>query len=209
MVQCQIWVCILRPDGPVPNPADLLPKGKIAEARAAQEEAMELAIRDMVYVAGKMYESGADGINFDTAGAAGDHDFLATLRAVRILKEKYPDLCIEMGMAGEFVLGTHGEVTYEGVRLAGLYPHQQITLAERAGVTIFGPAINTSTNHSFAWNLARTATFLKACVENSTLPIHANVGMGVGAMPVVNNCPNDATSRAAKVLVEICRLDGL
>jgi len=72
-----------QPDGPVPNPAELLPQGKISEARACQEEAMEYATRDMVYVAGLLYEAGADGINFDTTGAAGDADFLATLRAVR------------------------------------------------------------------------------------------------------------------------------
>ncbi|NIN00688.1 MAG: [dimethylamine--corrinoid protein] Co-methyltransferase, partial [candidate division Zixibacteria bacterium] len=91
---------------------------------------------------------------------------------------------------------------------AGLYPHEQVKLAEKAGATIFGPAINTSTNESFPWNLARTTTFVKACVENAAIPIHIDLGMGVGAAPVVVNCPNDATSRAAKALVEICRLDG-
>ena len=77
---------------------------------------VELAVKDMVYVASALYESGADGINFDTTGAAGDPDFLATLRATKILKEKYPDLCIELGMAGEFILGMHGVMQFEGVR---------------------------------------------------------------------------------------------
>jgi dimethylamine--corrinoid protein Co-methyltransferase len=198
-----------QPDGPVPNPAELLPQGKIAEARAAHEEAVEHAVRDMVYVAGKMYESGADGINFDTTGAAGDPDFLATLKATRILKEKYPDMCIELGMAGEFILGMHGEMTHEGVRLAGLYPHEQVKLAQEAGVTIFGPVVNTNTSQSCAWNLARALTFLKPCIENSTIPIHVNVGMGVGAVPVVDNPPTDVVSKASKALVEITRLDGL
>ncbi len=198
-----------QPDGPVPNPAELLPQGKIKEARAAHEEAVEHAVKDMVYVASKMYESGADGINFDTTGAAGDPDFLATLRATEILKEKYPDMCIELGMAGEFILGMHGEMTHEGVRLAGLYPHEQVRLAEKAGVTIFGPVVNTNTSQSCAWNLARTLTFLKPCVENATIPIHVNVGMGVGSIPVVDNPPTDAVSKASKALVEILRLDGL
>ena len=61
-----------QPDGPCPNPADLLPKGKIAEARASYGEAVEHAVKDMVYVGSEMYECGADGINFDTAAAAGD-----------------------------------------------------------------------------------------------------------------------------------------
>jgi len=198
-----------QPDGPVRNPAELLPRGKIAEARASQEEAVELLVKDIIYVGSAMYESGADGINFDTTGAAGDPDFLATLRATKLLKEKYPELCIEMGMAGEFILGMHGELEYEGVRLAGLYPHEQAKLAEKAGVTIFGPAVNTNTSRSCAWNVARTVTFTKPCVENANIPIHANMGMGVGGSPVVDNPPTDAISRASTAMVEICRLDGL
>ena len=113
-----------QPDGPCPNPMELLPQGKISEARVAQEEMVEHAVKDMVYVGSLMYESGADGINFDTTGAAGDADFLATLHAIEILRKKYPQMCVEMGMSGEFILGMHGELTYDGVRLAGLYPHK-------------------------------------------------------------------------------------
>jgi len=198
-----------QPDGPCSNPMELLPQGKIAEARAAQEEMVEHAVKDMVYVGSLMYESGADGINFDTTAAAGDADFLATLRAVEILKKKYPQMCIEMGMSGEFILGMHGELTYDGVRLAGLYPHKQVEVAEKAGVTIFGPAINTNTGKSCPWNVARAATFTKACVENAHIPIHANVGMGVGGIPVTETPPVDSVSRASKAMVEISRLDGL
>jgi len=198
-----------QPDGPCSNPMELLPQGKIAEARAAQEEMVEHAVKDMVYVGSLMYESGADGINFDTTAAAGDADFLATLRAVEILKKKYPQMCIEMGMSGEFILGMHGELTYDGVKLAGLYSHKQVELAEKAGVTIFGPAVNTNTDKSCAWNTARAVTFTKACVENAHIPIHANVGMGVGGLPVIDQPPTDAVSRASKAMVEIGRLDGL
>jgi len=198
-----------QPDGPCPNPMELLPRGKISEARAAQEEMMEHAVKDMVYVGSLMYESGADGINFDTTAAAGDAEFLATLRAIEILRGKYPQMCIEVGMAGEFILGMHGGLTYGGVRLAGLYPHKQLELVEKAGATIFGPAINTDTDKSCPWNVARAATFTKACVENSNIPIHANVGMGVGGIPVTETPPVDSVSRASKAMVEITRLDGL
>jgi len=198
-----------QPDGPCPNPMELIPQGKISEARAAQEEMMEHAVKDMVYVGSLMYESGADGINFDTTAAAGDAEFLATLRAIEILRKKYPQMCIEVGMAGEFVLGMHGELTYDGVRLAGLYPHKQLELVEKAGATIFGPAINTDTDKSCPWNVARAATFTKACVENSRIPVHANVGMGVGGIPVTEAPPVDSVSRASKAMVEITRLDGL
>jgi len=198
-----------QPDGPCPNPADLLPQGKIAEARASYEEAIEFAIKDMVYVASEMYESGADGINFDTAAAAGDAEFLATLRAIEILRKKYPNMCIMMGMAGEFILGMHGEVRYEGVRLAGLYPHKQLELAEKAGVTIFGPTTNIVTNKSLPWNIAQSLTYAKACAEQAHIPCHACMGMGVGGVPLTLSPPIDAISRASKAMVEIGRLDGL
>jgi dimethylamine---corrinoid protein Co-methyltransferase len=197
------------PDGPVPNWAELLPKGKIAEARQAQEEAAELCIKDMVYVASEMYEGGAEGIDFDTTGAAGDADFYAALRAVEILKKKYPDICIEMGMAGEFVLGMHGELTYDGVRLAGLYPHQQVKLAEKAGVTIFGPVVNNNSKKSFAFNLARAVTFCKACSDASSIPVHPNVGLGVGGVTTVEVLPVDVVSRVSVAMAEVGKADGL
>ncbi len=198
-----------KPDGPIENWSELLPLAKIDEAKAAQEEAMEHAVKDIVYVASRMYESGADGINFDTVGASGDADVLATLKAAEILKEKYPDIAIEFGMAGEFVLGMHGELYYDGTRLAGLYPHQQVKMAEKAGAAIFGAVINTNSSMSFAWNIARAVTFVKACTEAASIPVHVNVGMGVGAIPVTNTPPVDAVSRADKALVEIGKADGL
>lgn len=198
-----------KPDGPVENWAELLPEGKIAEARAAQEEAVEHAVRDMVYVAGGMYAAGADGMNFDTCGASGDADVLAALKAIEIIKRKYPDLGIEMGMAGEFNLGMHGQLEYDGVRLAGLYPHKQVKLAEKAGANIFGLVVNTNSNMSFPWNIARTVTFVKACTEVANIPVHVNVGMGVGAIPMTEVPPVDAVSRADKAIVEIGKADGL
>jgi len=198
-----------QPDGPAPNPAELMPQGKISEAREAHEQTVELAVKDMVHVASAMYESGADGINFDTTGAAGDPDFLATLRACEILKGKYPDMCIEVGMAGEFILGMHGELSYQGVRLAGLYPHQQVELVQKAGATIFGPVVNTNTSKSSPWNISRAVTLVKACGEASKIPIHVNMGMGVGAVPVTNFPPTDIVSRASKAMAELVRLDGL
>src|SRR5665811_566180 len=67
---------------------------------------------------------------------------------------------------------------YDGVRLAGLYPHKQVKLVEKAGAHVFGPVVNTNTRRSTAWNVARAVTFVKACCEAATIPIHANVGMG-------------------------------
>lgn len=199
-----------KPDGPVDNWAELLPLGKVAEALKAQEAAVDLAVHDIVYVAGQMYEAGVDGINLDTCGAAGDADFLAALLACEEIKRLYPDLGVEIGMAGEFVLGMHGRLKYDGVRLAGLYPHKQVKLAEKAGATIFGAVVNTNSSRSFPWNIARVCTFMKECVkEAGQIAVHVNVGMGVGGIPMCETLPSDVVSRADKALIEICKIDGL
>lgn len=196
------------PDGPFGNPSDLLPAGKIKDALESQEEAVSHATRDMIYISKAMAEVGADGINFDTTGAAGDTDFLATLQAVEHLKET-TDLSVEVGMAGEFVLGMHGDLLYNGQRLAGMYCHDQVKMAQKAGADIFGPVVNTKPSQSMAWNLARAVTFVKACIEVSEIPIHVNMGMGVGGSPVFETPPIDSVSRASKAMVEIGKADGL
>jgi dimethylamine--corrinoid protein Co-methyltransferase len=198
-----------QPDGPFPNPSELMPAGKIREAQEAYELAVEAAVKDIAYVGAAMVESGADGLNFDTVGAAGDADFLAALKAAEKLKERYPETCIEMGMAGEFILGLHGELTYDGERLAGMYPRDQLRMAQKAGVTLFGPVVNIKASRSIPWNLARSLVLTKACCAEASIPIHANMGMGVGGVPMTNHPPIDTTSRASKAMVEICRLDGL
>jgi dimethylamine--corrinoid protein Co-methyltransferase len=198
-----------QPDGPVPNWSELMPLGKIAEARAAQEEAGEHATRDMLFVADAMAEAGTDGMDFDTAGAAGDGDFLATLNAVAEIRRRYPDMSIEVGMASEFVLGMHGELEYDGQRLAGMWPHDQAKVVAAAGATIFGPAVNVNTRKSVAWNVARAITIVKKCCEESPIPVHMNVGMGVGGVPMTPYPPIDAVSRVSRALVDLTRMDGL
>ncbi|MCF8069349.1 MAG: [dimethylamine--corrinoid protein] Co-methyltransferase [Desulfobacterales bacterium] len=198
-----------HPDGPFPNPSELMPMGKITEAMESYDLAVEDAVTDILFTAESMIASGADGINLDTVGAAGDADFKAGLIATRKLRDKYPDICIEMGMAGEFVLGMHGSMEYNGRRLAGLYPHQQVKLAQDAGVSIFGPVCNTNTSMSSPWNIARAITFMKECCEVATIPIHVNMGMGVGSVTVNEHPPVDITSRASTAMVELCKLDGL
>ncbi len=198
-----------RPDGPCGNWSELLPAMRIDEARAAQEEAVELAADDMVHVAGAMWEAGADGINFDTAGAGGDGDFLATLLAVERLRAAYPAMGIMVGMSGELVLGTHGRLEYKGVRLAGLKPAGQLEMVQQAGATVFGPAVNVNTSRTVAWNVARALTFMKPCMVAARIPVHANVGMGVGGVPMNAFAPVDAISRCSRACVDILRLDGL
>lgn len=198
-----------KPDGPCDNWNELLPLGKIAEAKAAQEEALEMAVLDMVHLADSQYEAGADAIDWDTTGASGDPEFLAALRATAIIRKKYPDLGVQLGMAGEFVLGMHGRLEYEGVRLAGLWPKEQLLLAQQAGATMFGPVVNVNTGKSCAWNIARAIALVKPCMEVATIPVHMNAGMGVGAVPMSVHAPADAVCRAAKSCVDLLHVDGL
>ena len=96
-----------QPDGPFPNPAELMPLGEIDAARKAQEDAAEVLKQDMIFVGKKLNEMGCEGLNFDTAASSGDADFHATLEAVRELKKSCPDMSLIVGMSSEFVLGMH------------------------------------------------------------------------------------------------------
>jgi len=197
------------PDGPFENPGDLMKAFKITEAQKSMEHAADHLTRDMIWIMQKMMFAGADGVNFDTTGAAGDGDMFATLRAVEALRKQYPNMYIEVGMAGELVLGMHGELQYNNTTLAGLWPHQQAPLAAKAGANVFGPVVNTNTSKSSAWNLARAVTFVKAAVKASPIPCHVNMGMGVGGIPMLETPTIDAVSRASKAMVEIAGVDGI
>jgi dimethylamine--corrinoid protein Co-methyltransferase len=198
-----------QPDGPCPNAAELMPLGKIEEARASQEQAADYLTDDLVFVAKKLAELGLEGLNFDTCGSAGDADFLAALRAVEILKREVPDLPILMGGSGEFIIGMHGELNYNGQRLAGMYTQDQAKAVEHAGADIFGMAVNTVTTESVPWNLARAVTYLKATCAAVDIPVHANVGMGVCGVPMMEQPPIDSVTRVSKTLVQIGKADGL
>lgn len=198
-----------QPDGPYPNPADLMPAGKIKEAQKAQEDAAEQLCADMVYIGRELNAMGCEGFNFDTAGSTGDAEFYATLKAARQLKQHAPDMAIIIGMASEFVLGMHGEIAFDGQQLAGLFPHDQVKLAESVGADIFGPAINVDTSRSFPWNLSKALTMVKETVARAAIPVHPNVGMGVCGIPMLLEVPIDCVSRASKALALIGKADGL
>jgi dimethylamine--corrinoid protein Co-methyltransferase len=197
------------PDGPFENPGDLMKAFKIREAQESMEHAAEHLTRDTVWIMQRLMASGADGVNFDTVGAAGDGDMYASLHAVESLRKQYPEMYIEVGMAGELLLGMHGELEYDGTVLAGLWPHQQVTLAAKAGANVFGPVVNTNTSKTSPWNLGRAVTFVKAAVKASPIPCHVNMGMGVGGIPMFETPTIDAVSRASKAMVEVAGVDGI
>ena len=197
------------PDGPYGNPADLMREFKLEESMASSEAASEHLARDIEFVATKIIQAGADGFNFDTTASAGDADFVGTLNGVEALRRNCPDAYINLGMAGESVMGIHGSIEYDGQIVAGLYPHQQVKLAQKAGASVFGPVVNTNTSKSLAWNLARAVTFIRECVKVSELPCHVNMGMGVGGIPMCETAPIDAVTRCNKAMVEIAHVDGI
>ncbi len=198
-----------QPDGPCVNPSVYLQEGKIQESQDTQEEAAKHLKKDILFIVKKFIGIGCEGINFDTSGSAGDAELKVVLEAVREIKAFAPDLPIIVGGAGEFVLGIHGTAKFDGQRLAGMYPHQLVKVVEAAGADIFGPAVNVNTSKSFAWNLARAVTLVKETVAVADIPVHPNVGMGVGGVPMSELPPIECVSRVSKTMVEIGKADGL
>ncbi len=198
-----------KPDGPCENAAELMPKGLIKEAQAAQLETAAMLEADLLLLGKAMNEAGADGLDFDTTASGGDAEFYACLRAVEQLRAKYPNMNLNVGMSGEFILGFHGSIQYKGERLAGMYPHDQCRMVAAAGANVVGAVVNTNTRKSFPWNIARALTMCKYAAEVSPIPVHANVGMGVGGVPMQITPPIDCVSRASTAMAEIGKLDGL
>jgi Dimethylamine methyltransferase (Dimeth_PyL). len=198
-----------KPDGPVENWAVALPEGRIKDAMEAQEQAYEMCRDDMIFIGSKMAEAGACGIQFDTIGASGDADALAALEAAKVLSSQYPDLSITMGMANEFHLGMHGKLKFEGDKVAGQYPARQVKSVEAAGAHSYGAVVNTNSSRSFAWNLARSVTYVKEATRVANIPVLVNAGMGVGGIPLTNTSPTDCTTRVAKAMLEVGKADGL
>ena len=194
--------------GKWPSPTDLMKQGRLADARKTQEDAAQDLVKDIVYVARMMYQAGTDGLNLDTTGAAGDAEFYASLQAVQALT-KETGTPFEVGMAGEMIQGMHCELTYNGRRLAGLWPHEQGKLVQEAGASIFGPSVNTRVGKSFPWNVAFSTTFVKECTRQVSIPIHVNLGMGVCGIPMVETVPVECASRAAKTMISVADVDGI
>lgn len=55
-------------------------------------------------------------------------------------------------------------------------PKDQVKVAQEAGVTMLGPAVNVNTTKSVAWNVARACALIKPCMVEAESPIHPHVG---------------------------------
>jgi dimethylamine--corrinoid protein Co-methyltransferase len=152
-------------------------------------------------------ESGVDGIDFDTTGSAGDADFLATPRAVEILKKNTGSLDRD-GHVQEFVLGMHGGVSTTGPGWRGCIPHQQVKLAEKAGGDDLRPRGRTPTRAEPAPERGLGHHFPEGLRRGIDDPCTRQHGHGAAASGD-SFVPIDAVSRASKSAVELTRLDGL
>ena len=197
------------PDGPYGNPADLMRGFRIDESRQEAEKACDHLARDIAYVTTLLDSAGCEGFNLDTVGSAGDADFVAALRGCEAYRKSCPNAYINFGMSSEHVIGLHGEIEYDGQVVAGMFPHDQAKLAAKAGANVFGASVNTNTCKSYAWNVSRAVCMIKECVKQSPIPVHADLGMGVGGVPMEETPPIDATSRSNKLMIELAHVDGV
>ena len=158
-----------------------MPLGKIAEARAAQEEAVTHLEHDMKCVIEGMVGAGVDGIDFDTAGASGDADLLATLRVARWVRDTYPDIGVEIGQA--WSRSRHARrtsTTARGWPASGRSASSACRSRRRHDLRA---TVNVNTTKSLAWNTARACALIKPVTAAATIPVHVNAGMGVGGVP--------------------------
>ena len=177
-----------RPDGQFANPSDLLPLGKIEEARRTQEEALEACQNDVVWQS-KMFD--ADGRRRHQLRHRGLH----RRRRVPGHAARHRDHQLHHGHARG---GQHGRGDGAGLprraRVRGHASGRPVAppadeAREKAGAAIFGPVVNNNSRKSCAWNVARAVTFVKACTAEATIPIHPNVGNGVAACPCSKSRP--------------------
>ncbi len=197
-----------KTDGPFENPYDLMQQGKIKESQETQEAAGAKCLEDCIEMSDCMVEMGADGIDYDTVASTGDGEFAAVLKSTEHVA-KETGMPVEIGMSTEMVTGIHGTIEYNGKRLAGMWPHQQLQVCEEAGVAIFGPVSTTNTKKSTPWNLGKALVFVKSCTDIAKVPIHPNVGMGVGGVPMFETPAVDVVTRCSAAMIEIGKADGL
>jgi dimethylamine--corrinoid protein Co-methyltransferase len=86
--------------------------------------------------------------------------------------------------------------------------HQQLKVVEKAGAHLRSGRQQIRAR-AIPWNVARAVTFVKACTAEAEIPIHPNVGNGVGGVPMFEVSPMDMVSRASAAMIEVGKADGL
>ena len=198
-----------QPDGPFPNPSDLLPRGQIEEARAATGRGDRHPRR------GPQVDDRHDGRR------RGRRDQLRHHRLDRRRRVPRHPAGRRVGVAEHrrWRRGRHGG--RDGARL----PRRARVRRRTSGRPVAAPAdearragrrrpssARSSTptrGKTSPWNIARSVTFVKACTKDATIPIHPNVGMGVGGVPSFEVPPADVVTRASAAMIEVGGADGL
>ena len=199
-----------RPDGPVANWSELLPLGRIAEARAAQEEAAEMAAHDIAFVAEGVWEAGADAHRPGHVGRG---------------RRRRPAGRAHRHPGDPRPLPRHGHRDGHGERDGPRHARRAGVAGRPARRPLAAPAgqagrgggrhrVRTRRQRQLdevaALEPGPHADAVQAVLRGvATIPVHMNVGMGVGGVPMAVRAPVDAVSRAARACVDILKVDGL
>jgi len=197
------------PAGPFPEPLDLIRRGKLDEAKESMEKAIDNIIEDYIFLIKKIYEAGIDAVEVTTVNAMGDPEFYAALKVIEQLKKEIPGLAIHFDTVGEFILGFHCDLKYDNQTLAGMYPHKQLKMAEKAGADAFSTHIYITPKEPFPYDLAKSVTMIKEQVKAASIPIFMVPCMGCFSISMCDLPPLDVTSRAIKAFIEIANVDML
>ena len=187
------------PDGPVPNWSQLMPQGRIAEARAAQEEAARRSRAG--HVQGRV-------------GAVGGRRRRRRLRHQRRRRRRRSARRAQHGATPACRLPRPGHRGRHGVGVRARHARRARVRRREAGRRLWpaGPAApaaglpappssgrrSTSTRRqTWPGTWRGRSTIIKPCMEVAEIPVHLNVGMGVGGVPM-HPFPRSTPSRAPR-----------
>ena len=116
------------------------------------------AVTDMVFVA-EGWEAGADGLDFDTAGGRRRRRLPGGPHRHRDIRAATPTR--HRARHGRRVRAGHARrARVPGPAARRHVAAEQVKVAQEAGATMFGPAVNVNTTRSQAWNIARACTII-------------------------------------------------
>ena len=198
-----------KPDGPIPNWSELLPlmqdrRGPRGAGRGLRDAGRRHQLRRRPHGRGRhrRHRHGHDRRGRRRRLPRRPHRLPHAARAVPVAGHR--------DRHGERVRARHARPARVRRRAPGRHVAQGPAAHGAGGrrLASTGPAVNINTGKSTAWNIARAITFIKPAMEIAEIPVHVNVGMGVGGVPTCVYPPADATSRASKAFVEILKIDG-
>ncbi|MBE6524397.1 MAG: hypothetical protein E7Z65_05970 [Thermoplasmata archaeon] len=113
------------------------------------------------------------------AGYSSEYEvYLTRENGVKLLREQCPEAYIQVGFAGESIMGIHGSIEFDGQVVAGVYPHQYVHLAEKAGANVCSPPRTTSllcTTKVRPYRARHGSHYQMISPSTSTIPRHSAI----------------------------------